>query len=368
MKILLVTHSQFGLLVDYHRYYTYLKSKGHEVKYLCYDFNKERIEPGNPDIIYVPRKKNKVFNHLRFIRAVAACNKEHDFDRVMIHVFPLVSLLLLWLDRGKAYLDIRTVSIHKKKYKRAFFDFLILIASTLYKHVSVIADSAAKQIGIRKYKLLPLGGAYFGDDPISREDQERFGPIVQTDDYVFLYVGALRRRNIIECVRGFHQYLQKNPGSAVRFIVVGSSPGNELEEINQYIQKHQLQAFVYTTGFIPQNRLAIFFKHANCGVSFTPMVMPYPLQPNTKTYEYLVNGMPFIANPSLDNVRIMDSAPMPVGVIVEDSAAGMEEAFGTILRSKELYKKEEIRKEYSRYEWDNLFKIYLEQALSLNGQ
>jgi len=59
---------------------------------------------------------------------------------------------------------------------------------------------------------------------------------------------------------------------------------------------------------------------------------------------------------------------MPVGVIVEDSAAGMEEAFGTILRSKELYKKEEIRKEYSRYEWDNLFKIYLEQALSLNGQ
>lgn len=28
MKILLVTTNQFGYLVDYHRYYTYLKKKG----------------------------------------------------------------------------------------------------------------------------------------------------------------------------------------------------------------------------------------------------------------------------------------------------------------------------------------------------
>src|SRR5690606_27543670 len=108
--------------------------------------------------------------------------------------------------------------------------------------------------------------------------------------------------------------------------------------------------------------------HAKCGVSFTPMVMPYPLQPNTKTYEYLVNGLPFIANPSLDNVRILNTAHIPVGIIVDDNAAAMEEAFEKILRSKELYKREEIREEYSMYEWDNLFRIYLEKALSLNEE
>ena len=115
MKILLVTTNQFGYLVDYHRYYTYLKKKNYDVKYVCYDYRKEKIEPDNPDIIYVKRTGNKLGKYSLFMRTIVEVEKKHNFDRIMIHVFPLVSLLSLFIDRKKVYLDIRTVSIHRKQ-------------------------------------------------------------------------------------------------------------------------------------------------------------------------------------------------------------------------------------------------------------
>src|SRR5687767_894774 len=99
MKILLVTTSEFGYLVDYHRYYTFLKKKGHEVKYICYDTGREKIEPGNPDIYYVSKKGNKVSNHLLFIRSIVNMEKKIKFDRIMVHVFPMASSLLLSIPR-----------------------------------------------------------------------------------------------------------------------------------------------------------------------------------------------------------------------------------------------------------------------------
>ena len=142
MKILLVTTNQFGYLVDYHRYYSYLKKKGHDVKYLCSDYKKERIEGNNPDIIYVPGVKGKVNKHFTFMKAIVEADKQYNFDRIMIHVFPLVSLLSFFIKRQKIFLDIRTLSIHKKKYKRSFFDFLIKFASLVYVNTSSITGSA----------------------------------------------------------------------------------------------------------------------------------------------------------------------------------------------------------------------------------
>jgi glycosyltransferase involved in cell wall biosynthesis len=365
MKILLVTTNQFGYLVDYHRYYTYLKRKGHEVKFVCSDYKKERIEGNNPDIYYMPREKNKVKKHFRFMKAIVDADKKHNFDRIMIHVFPLVSLLSLFIKREKIYLDIRTVSIHRKQYKRTFFDFLIRIASLVYKHTSSITDVAAKQIGIRQYKLLPLGGAYFGNQQNGTPENDKYKHIFDSGDFIIIYVGTLHKRRIIECVQGFHAYMQKHPGTRARFVIIGTSFENELKEINAYIEKHSLQNMVHTLGYIPQTRLSYFFNHSHCGISFMPLTMPFPLQPNTKTYEYLVNGIPVIATATLDNIQMVETSKVPCGVIIQDNPADIERAVGQILENKHLYKKEDIAREFNRFEWDNLFDIYLGDALML---
>ncbi len=155
MKILLATTSQFGYLVDYYRYYTYLKKNGHEVKYVCYYNKREKIEGDNPDIIYVPRSNNMLIRHFKLVNAIKREEKKGNYDRIMVHYFPLILLLLLYVKKSKMFIDIRTVSIHKKRYKRIIFDSLICIASVLYKNTSVITKEAAERIGIKKYKLLP---------------------------------------------------------------------------------------------------------------------------------------------------------------------------------------------------------------------
>jgi glycosyltransferase involved in cell wall biosynthesis len=365
MKILLVTTNQFGYLVDYHRYYTYLKKKNYDVKYVCYDYRKEKIEPDNPDIIYVKRTGNKLGKYSLFMRTIVEVEKKHNFDRIMIHVFPLVSLLSLFIDRKKVYLDIRTVSIHRKQYKRNFFDFLIKVASKVYTNTSSITDVAAKQIGIRNYKLLPLGGAYFGNQHSTTPGHEKYKHIFDSGDFIFIYVGTLHKRRIIECVQGFHAYLMKHSGTKARFVIIGTSFENELNEINSYISKHKLQDRVHTLGYIPQTRLSYFFNHSNCGISFMPLTMPFPLQPNTKTYEYLVNGIPVIATATLDNIQLVENSAVPCGVIIKDDPDGIEWAVGKILENRHLYDKQRIATEFKRFEWDNLFDIYLGDVLML---
>lgn len=365
MKILLVTTNQFGYLVDYHRYYTYLKKKGHDVKFVCSDYKKERIEGNNPDIIYVPSVKNKINKHFTFMKAIVDADKQYNFDRIMIHVFPLVSLLSLFIKKQKIFLDIRTLSIHKKKYKRSFFDFLIKFASRIYMNTSSITDVAAKQLGLSSYKLLPLGGAYFGNQHNGTPENAIYNHIFENSYFIFIYVGTLFKRRIIECVQGFHAYMNKHPGTKARFVIIGTSPKNELNEINAYIEQHGLQDIVYTLGYIPQTRLSYFFNHSHCGIAFIPLTMPYPLQPTTKTYEYLVNGIPVIATATLDNIQMVETSKVPCGVIIKDNSEEIEKAVGIIHENKHLYKRDDIAREFNRYEWDNLFDIYLGDALML---
>ncbi len=366
MKILLVTTAQFGHLVDYYRYYGYLKKKGYDVKYVCIDYGHEKVENGNPDIHYIKSDGNKAIRHLKFINGISKLDKEYQFDRIMLHVFPLITSLLLLIPRRKMYIDVRTVSIHSKLYKRLFFNFLIKIASICFKHTSTITDTAAQQLGIKKYKLLPVGGALFPSNneiPYNPEYREIFA----NGDYVFLYVGTLNKRDIIDCVRGFHSFVKKHPAAKVRFAIIGTSNGKELQEIDEYIEQNSLHSKVHTLGYIPQSRLSYFFNNAHCGISYMPLSMPFSKQPNTKTYEYLVNGLPVIAIASTDNLQMIGSSNVPCGIIIEDSAKGFEHGVDQIYESRHIYQREKISREFDKYEWDNIFNIYLHDALALSA-
>jgi glycosyltransferase involved in cell wall biosynthesis len=259
------------------------------------------------------------------------------------------------------------VSIHTKFYKRLFFDFLIKTASLLFNHTSAITDIAAQQLGIRKYKLLPVGGANFNTEKEEFFDNEGSRDIFSSGDYVFIYVGTLNKRGILDCVKGFHSYKRKNPSARIRFAIIGTSSGGELKEINEYIEKHQLESFVHTLGYIPQSKLSYYFNHAHCGISYMPLSMPFSQQPNTKTYEYLVNGLPVIAIASPDNLHMVNDAKVQCGVIIEDSPQGMEYGIEKIMESRDLYNKENIAAAFGKYEWDNIFNIYLDDALSLSA-
>jgi glycosyltransferase involved in cell wall biosynthesis len=369
MKILLVSTNQFGYLIDYHRYYVYLKNKGYTVKYITWDYGREKIEKGNPDIIYVPRTGPRPSRLLRFIQTVISYEKKNNFDRIFIHCFPLVSSLLPFIQNDKMRLDIRQVSIHNKKFKRVFFDGLMRFAAKRYKHASIITDLAAEHIGINRYKLLPLGGAHFPKVNSANDSVQQYGHLFDKGNFIFLYVGTLHKRRMIDCVKGFHAYLTKNPGAKASFIIIGSANGgNEYNEIVEYIATYQLENSIHTLGYIPQHKLAIFFQHADCGVTFFPLTPFNDVQPNTKTYEYLINGVPVIATSTKDNVKLLTQTDVPCGIVIGDNADEFERAVAQMINSKDIYNKQAIAEKFSEFEWDNLFRQYLDPVLGLPKQ
>lgn len=363
MKVLLVSTNQFGYLIDYYRYYTYLKNRNISVRYLCLDYKKERMEPGNPDVIYVSNEGNKSLRTARFIKAIVAAEKEYTFDKILIHYFLFASSLLTFIRNEKMVLDIRTVSIHVNKRKRRLFDSLIRFAASRFKNVSIINDLSAKLIGIGNYKLLPLGGAIFSKEPDDAPDSAEFKPLFTEDLYNFLYVGTLHKRRVIECVKGFHSFLQKRPLARARFIIIGQAMGNELNEINDYISAHGLHSVIITTGYIPQHKLSIFFKYADCGVSFVPLTPFFDVQPSTKTYEYLINGIPVIATCTQDNTRLLEESGVRCGILIKDNAEAFESALLKMIDTD--FDAAAIAEEFRHYEWDNLFRKYLDTILSI---
>jgi hypothetical protein len=98
-----------------------------------------------------------------------------------------------------------------------------------------------------------------------------------------------------------------------------------------------------------------------------PLGMPFSRQPNTKTYEYLVNGIPVLAISSADNINMVQNSTVPCGVIIDDSPEEVEIGLREILNSKHLYVREDIAREFKKYQWDNLFNVYLMDALSLSA-
>ena len=368
MKILIVSTSQFGYLIDYHRYYNYLKNKGYDVKYICWDWGREKLEPSNPNIVYVPRTGGVLLRLPRLIKAVVGYEKKMNFDKIMVNWFKMCSLLLLFIPNKKMYLDIRQVSVHTKKIKRDVFDGMMEFAAKRYKNTSIITDLAAKHINVSRYNYLPLGGAYFSSENVTDPSVDQYRSLFQGDDFIFLYVGTLHKRRMIDCVIGFHEYLKKNAQAAAKFIIVGDAIENDLIIIKQYIADNKLENFIIPVGYIPQQRLALFFQHADCGVTYFPLTPFNDVQPNTKTYEYLINGIPVIATSTKDNVKLLTTSGIPCGIVIGDNPKEFERAVGEVLENRSLYDKRAISEKFSEFEWDNLFRTYLDKVLDLPQQ
>jgi len=368
MKILIASTSQFGYLIDYYRYYGYLKNKGHDVKYISWDYGKEKVENNNPDIIYVSRSGSKPARLYRFIKAIIDYEKKMKFDRIMVSCFKLVPSLLLSIPNKKMYLDIRQVAVNDEKYKRTFYDGMMRFAAKRFKNTSIITDLAAQHIGITRYNLLPLGGAYFPKSSPDDSSLDQYREIFKNDDFIFLYVGTLHKRRMVETAIGFHEFLKKHPGAKAKYLIVGDGYGEDLNNLRKYINDNNLGQYIYSIGYVVQQKLPIFFENADCGVTYFPLTPFNDVQPSTKTYEYLINGIPVIATSTKDNVKLLTQPGPPCGVVIKDTAEDFERSIGEILANRNIYDKAAIAEKFSEYEWDRLFVRYLDDVLDLPKQ
>ena len=348
-NLLIFSHNQFGYSITPFKISEKINNKGSfNVTYLGWDYGRKKIYVEGVEVKYISRNGNILLRNIRLLKALHQELRSKKYNVTILQYTRGISLVRLLNLKKKMIFDVRTLSVSDSTWSRKIFNTFLKLESCFFKKKSTISEGVARQLGFKKYFLLPLGA-----DVITREQS------IKNKDLHLLYVGTLQFRQMIVCVRGFHKYLLKSGNKSAKFTIVGDSFGAELNEIKTYISDHQLEECILTPGRIPHNQLYKHYNNATIGVSFIPMTSWYEHQPVTKTYEYLLAGLPVIATKTYENRIVLHDEYL--SELINDNEDEFSEAIENlnnklILAGEDLCK--DLSKKYNKYTWDNIVSNY----------
>ena len=339
-KLLIVNQMQFGYHSDTYYYCKYLKND-YDIKYFCFDEDKPRLYLDKVEVIYLTKKGNRILIEIRFFIKLILLILKKKSDFTLIKYFKGCSLLSFFIVPQKILVDIRSASVLKKRWQRIFFDLIMKVEIRFFKHITVISKGLAKRLRLpERAKIIPLGADIHSK--ISKK----------MDKLRFLYVGTLYNRNIEHTILGFHRFFNEYKDRLpISYTIIGDGLSNEKEMLDKLVGTLNLNHCIKLTGRIPQHELQAFFDSHNIGISYVPVTDYYNYQPPTKTYEYLLSGMPVIATQTHENMTMVDDT---CGILIPDTPEGvylgMCDAF---LRSKQ-FNSDEIRQAHLNHTWENV--------------
>jgi glycosyltransferase involved in cell wall biosynthesis len=350
-NLVIISQSQFGYHTDTYYYCKYLKEE-YAITYLCWDHSLPKIEMDGVQVVYVNREGNALVRALRFLRKALKEIDSSSKPIVFIKYFKGVSLLLRLL-RPKHYfvLDIRTGSVHHHPMVRRFEDARLKFETLFFKNVTIISESLAEKLCLtEKAHILPLGADVISDS------------VKSFDGLHLLYVGTLFNRNIDVTIRGFKQFYEEFKDKlSLSYTIIGSGPNNEEQILKEMVAQYGLSGIVTVTGEILHTQLKSWFDKANVGVSYVPMTDYYDCQPVTKTFEYLLSGIPVIATATSENKKVVDqSNGVLAGDTVEEFCCGLEK----IYQARQQFDSTQIRNKALCYSWENIVRKNLHTYLS----
>jgi len=350
-KIIIINQIPFGHHSDTYYYCNYLKDD-YDIVYICWDHGLPKIEMNGVRIVYASRKGNILVRSVRFLRQ-ALGQIEDKKAVVFIRYFKGVSLALRLLRPTHRFvLDIRSGSVHKNPIVRKFHDARLKLEARFFRHVTVISQGLAEKLGIAgKAHILPVGA-----DVISYSNKT-FGGLH------LLYVGTLFNRNIDVTIHGFKQFYDEFKKQVpLSYTIIGSGPNNEEQALRKLVARYGLEEIVNVTGAIPHTQLKPWFDAAYVGVSYVPLTDYYDCQPATKTFEYLLSGMPVLATNTSENRKVIEQGN---GVLVGDTAEDFYSGLKTIFAKRRLFDSAKIRNKAMGFSWENIvqnnLKAYIEK-------
>jgi glycosyltransferase involved in cell wall biosynthesis len=339
-KLLILSKSQFGYHTDTFKYCEYGREK-FDITYVGWDYSRDQICMEGIIVKYINRNGSLV---RRNIRLLSYFNNEikKGFDLVFIDYTRGVSIIK-FLNRNTRFIfDIRTLSVQNSWFKRVIYNLGLKIESLYFKNITVVSDGVAKQLRLNKYHILPLGAT-----PLSFQKKVKRG-------FNLLYVGTLQGRDILKCVKGFKEYLRRTNDLDAKFTIVGDSPDGELDEIKKYIVNNNISSQVVCTGRIPHSQLKQYYEEASVGVSFIPIKSYYNFQPPTKTFEYLLSGLPVIGTNTYENIKVLKN--QKISVLINDTEEDFENALSELKKDILKVNPDEIIKSARMYTWECIIK------------
>ncbi|WP_339923302.1 glycosyltransferase [uncultured Cyclobacterium sp.] len=353
-KILFVTKSQYGYHIDPYKFGCYLKND-FQITHISWDFGLPKIKTNGINTLYISRKGYKLIRLKRFLIQLSKEIKTQKYDLVFLVYFPGCSYLLWNNSKVIFNIDIRTATDTKSNFTNFWKDAILKWECSQFKHLSILSYGLAKKLAFKKFHYLPLGG-------------EKFCYKYKTFDQLnMLYVGTLENRDLLTFVKGLHRFIRSTNkvSPTISFTIIGDGPGNERQEIEDYIKENHLNETIRTLGYIHNDQLNAYFEKANIGVSYIPITPYYTHQPPTKTYEYLLSGLPVLATATNENIKIIDES---CGILIQDHEEDIAQGINRLTRQLKHYESEKIMQICLNQSWVNIsrnnLRPYLESIIT----
>jgi hypothetical protein len=313
----------------------------------------------NVNVIYVNRKGNFFLRGIRFLK-YSLKEMSDNQSIVLIKYFKIISSILRFIKPSQCFvLDIRSGAVVKNPIWRIIINILLRTETMFFNNVTVISKSLAQKLHIdHKAHILPLGADIISDS------NKVF------DQLKLLYVGTLENRNIDVTIRGFKKFYDEFKNKIdISYTIVGGGSGNEEILLKELASRYNLPNIITITGRIPHNKLKKYFDKANIGISYIPLTDYYNIQPPTKTFEYLLSGMPVLATSTTENNKIINSEN---GIIVGDKIDDFYQGLKLIYEMRYFFDSKKIRDSSTKYTWKNIvlnnLKKYLDSICSESGK
>ncbi len=354
-EILFVCRKQFGYSVDNYYHCKYLK-EDYLITYLSPYVGWEKINIDGVNPVYCLFRKNRVLNNIRFYYKVLNFIQQERYKLVILNRNYFFFLFKIF-NPGKIFIyDIRSGIISSSAVRLFFYTLLIKLDLLFFRNITIISDSLADQMKIKHYHLLPLGAEKFELPPKKFKELR------------LVYVGSFNKRRIEDTVTGFGLFLNKFKGEKdVSYHIYGFGDPLSENKILDSINSQHLKEKVVFHGKILHEQLPDVLRDCNVGVSYIPLTSYFDLQPPTKTFEYLLAGMPVIATRTKENEKVINEYN---GVLVKDNPEDFNNGLSIIYDriSANQYTSSGIIEISESYTWEkivkNNLKLYIDSLLS----
>ncbi len=348
-KILIVSNNQFGYLIDTLKYCEYL-GELYEIQIVCVDNGLPKVANENIRVHYI-QNNNKYSKRIKFAKITKEIVACFNPNLIFVDYFIGCSIIKLYLGNRFAYnLDIRTGAISKNVIARKTKNLILKLETSFFSNVSIISKHLQKHLKINRLSVhkLPLGA----DKNILPHSLDIRGHV--GEKLKLVYVGTLYERKIQQTIHGISIFMKKynNKKVNITYDIIGYSKDPEDEKIiGKYIVDLNLGDIVKYHGKLEYKRAMEFVSKADIGISYIPITEYFNFQPPTKTFEYLLSGVPCIATNTFENQQIINNTN---GILIDDTAESFCEGLNNIISVLDDYSKEEIVDSVSDFTWENI--------------
>ena len=281
----------------------------------------------------------------RFGRWLSFCCSEvnDSTDLVYMYYFPGCSLVRL-MHRDKTFvLDIRTAAVIGGPLNRYLRDRLLRLEASCFQHITIVSEGLRNRLRLSRAHVVPVGGDLL-DLPAKKLDELRL-----------LYIGSTsKERRIEDTILAFGRAYKELCGVlSLHYTIVGDSGDGHLTYLRKIVADNGLQHVIALPGYVPHNKLPFYLQRCNIGISYVPRTPFFEHQTPTKTFEYLLAGLPVIATATAANAMLVNECN---GLLIADTREDLYRGICYFASNPRKFDSDLIRTSVANYSWSGIMR------------